>query len=280
MKKILITGASGFVGRQLLPYLQKTYQVYATSRNKNLNRNNLRWIKMDFAKDWRYSKLPSQVDTVMHLSQSEKFRDFPESSNEIFFVNTVSTLKLLDYARLAKAKKFIYISSGGVQNFHKNISDINFYLTSKFSSELLVNSYKTFFDTIIIRPFFIYGPGSKNTLLIPRLINLIRTNKPICLEGKEGLRINPIYIKDAVKAIAKSMELKGNHTIDLAGNEILSIRQIAIIIGKQLKIIPSFKAIKSKKTGLIGNNLQTSRVLAKSEVKFKDGIKELLKEYE
>lgn len=280
MKKILITGATGLLGKHIIRKLKKQFYIYAISREKKIDEQDLKWIKLDFSKNWNISSLPSRIDIIIHAVQSEKFRDFPESSVEIFNINTFSTLRLLEYGRIVKAKKFIYISSGGVGDLYKNISDISFYLTSKLSSELLVKNYQSFFDTVIIRPFFIYGPGSKKTLLIPRLIDLIQNNKPVLLHGKEGIRINPIYIKDAVEAIVKSINLKGNHTVDLAGNEILSIKEIAVIIGDQLKIPPHFKNLDSVRVDLLGDNLQTAKILYKPKIKFKDGIEKVLKEYD
>lgn len=275
MKKVLITGAAGFVGKYVVSILQKKYQIYAVSRNKQENTPNVKWIRVNFDKAWDSKILPSKVDMIIHLAQSESFRDFPDSAFEVFNVNTVSTLKLLDYARKAGVKKFIYTSSGGVENLEKNLTEINFYLTSKLISELLVRNYKNFFDIVIIRPFFMYGEGSKKDLLIERLINLIKNRQPIFLEGMQGIKINPIYVEDAAWAIVNSLKLEGNHTIDLAGNEVFTIKKIADIIGKYLKINPRFKVLKTKKTDLIGDFSQTLK-LYRPKFSFRHRILKLL----
>lgn len=279
MKKILVTGATGFVGKYLLHKLQKNYEVCAISRKKNTDTQKLKWIKLDFSQNWNLNRLPAQADIIIHLSQSEKFRDFPNSAIEIFQVNSISTLKLLEYSKKAKVKKFIYISSGGVAGLGKNIRDINFYITSKQVSELLIENFKPFFQTVILRPFFIYGPGLKKTLLMSRLISSIKEGKAIYLEGKDGIRINPLYAEDAVDAIIQSLKLKGNQTIDLAGKEILTIRKISEVIGEKLKTKPKFKIVKLKGFDLVGDYSQTA-ALFKPRYEFAQGIELLLREYE
>lgn len=279
MRNIIVTGATGFLGKALMQKLQKSFKVYAISRTKQVDDQNTKWIKLDFSKEWKPVLLPKQVDIVIHLSQSEKFRDFPNSALEIFQVNSVSTLKLLEYSVQAKVKKFIYISSGGVGGLGKDVRDINFYITSKLVSELLVENFKPFFQTIILRPFFIYGPGLRKTLLISRLISSIKENKTIFLEGKNGIRINPIYIEDAVDAIIQSLKLKISQTLDLCGQETLTIRKISKIIGDELEKEPKFKVIQSKGVDLVGDYSQTKR-LSKAKFKFTHGIEELIKNYE
>ena len=103
MKHILITGYNGLIGDALVEQLQdKTlFQLYGISRSVNTK---VSTFVLDLSTNWSDDILPKKIDLVIHLAQSEKFRDFPESANEVFHVNTLSTLKLLEYARKAGAK--------------------------------------------------------------------------------------------------------------------------------------------------------------------------------
>ena len=109
MKNILITGTTGLVGQHLLPLLQQQHTIFNISRtpltdNQQTSSHN---IHLDLSGSWDSTVLPGSVDAVIHLAQSEHFRDFPEKAANIFEINTVSTLKLLNYARKAGAKTII-----------------------------------------------------------------------------------------------------------------------------------------------------------------------------
>ena len=109
------------------------------------------------------------------MAQSNYYKDFPNSAIDIFGVNIASTASLLDYARMAEAKIFIYTSTGGLYGssefYHKETQipllnlDNNFYFSSKSCSEVLIHNYRHIFKTVIFRPFFIYGETKQDICL-------------------------------------------------------------------------------------------------------------------
>src|SRR5690606_28137079 len=110
-----------------------------------------------------------------------------------------STLKLLDYARHQGARTFIYASSGGIYNAGSHLCsedaniyigrDLGFYINSKLCSEILIESYAEHMTVIILRFFFVYGPGQRTSMLIPRLVQSVYEGKIITLDGENGLHI-------------------------------------------------------------------------------------------
>ena len=116
MKKYVVTGASGLIGSHLLKELNKEAKIFAVGRSdviEHMSSSNVQYIKLDLARDARFDLLPQRVDGVIHLAQSEHFRDFPEHSVEVFEVNTVGTLRLLDYARkLEQGLSFMLLRVG------------------------------------------------------------------------------------------------------------------------------------------------------------------------
>ena len=284
MKHILITGCNGLIGDALVEQLQDgtLFQLYGISRS--LNKKESTFV-LDLSTNWSDDILPKKIDIVIHLAQSEKFRDFPESANEVFQVNTLSTLKLLEYARKAGAKKFIYASSGGVYgNSDIGFNEesplqpnkyLGFYLTTKFASELIVGNYASFFDINILRFFFVYGEKQKKNMLIPRLIDSVKTGKAILLQGEEGIKINPIYVYDAAKVITQIMQNEGSYNINIGGEEIVSIKNICDIIGKQLGITPNFEYQVLEVKNLIGD-ISKMKELYKPITSFEEAIKLML----
>ena len=285
MKHILITGCNGLIGDALVEQLQdKTlFQLYGISRSVNTK---VSTFVLDLSTNWSDDILPKKIDVVIHLAQSEKFRDFPESANEVFQVNTLSTLKLLEYARKAGAKKFIYASSGGVYGnsdigFNEDspvsaTGDLGFYLSTKFCSEVLVENYNSFFDVEILRFFFVYGERQQRSMLIPRIVDSIKEGRPITLQGSEGVRVNPIYVGDAVKSIIKVMDLKGSHKINIGGSEILSLKNIGDLIGSITGCTPIYKYEDKEPKNLISDIAKMKKLLLEPQTKFGEGIKKII----
>lgn len=288
MKKLLIIGGTGLIGSHLVEKLRKgKYELWVTTRNPEKRDNDgIKNIYIDLNEDFDIRRLPEGIDSVIYLAQSSLFREFPEKALDIFRVNIYALEKILDYSAKTGVKNFIYASSGGVYgNFKKHFSEdmslsvennLGFYLSSKLCGEILADNYSHLFNVIILRFFFVYGPFQNKTMLIPRLVDNILNLKPIILQGAEGIRINPIYVADAVNAIEKCFWLKGSNKINIAGRDILSISQIAKIIGDKIKKTPKFKIRNEDASNIIGNISRMSSILCVPKVNFETGIEKYL----
>lgn len=246
--RILITGGTGFLGRFLIKQLKEKNEIYAITKSNNniFDENQITWIEKDISKI-SIEDLPRDIECVIHLAQSKEYKFFPEKALDIFDVNCNSTLRLLDYSRELGVKKFIYSSTGSVyvpkktEYFEEDlVASRDFYSLSKYISEKLIMSYSSFFNILILRFFFIYGP-SQDKMLIPNLINSIKLGKSIFLDGYNGIRLTPIFVEDAVKAIQKCIKIEGNHIINIAGTETTSIREISETIGDIIGKKPLFE---------------------------------------
>lgn len=287
-KNILITGSGGLIGHELIERLKTDNVIWSVGRQEVFKgEKNVKNIKLDLAKGLNINELPGNIDVIYHLAQSEHFREFPEKAMDVFMVNTLSTMKLLDYAQHTGVKKFIYASSGGIYGFgdtgfteeHEIAAhgDLGFYIGTKLCSEILVENYFKNFDVNIIRFFFVYGPRQRKTMLIPRLISNIAEGKAIQLQGHDGIRINPIYVEDAAEALIKCVDLAGSHKINIGGSEVLSLRQIATIIGEVLGKQPAFEVKEdAEPKNIYGDITRMSRLLTSPKIRFKEGVKKLI----
>lgn len=286
MKKILITGASGLIGSSVVDLLKNNYELFLISRkneNKFLGNANTNFIQVDLTDDFE-CLLPKKIDAIIHLAQSDNFRDFPNSAIEIFNVNTISTLKLIEYARKSQAKAFIYASSGAVygdgqKEHHEEDSiwssqcDLGFYSTSKLCSEAILQNYRKFLSVICLRFFFVYGPRQNKSMLIPRLIENVKTNTIISLQGLDGIKINPIFVKDAAEKIVCALDSHQSQILNIGGSEILTLRQIAETIGRICGQKPNFEINSNvQPADLICSTERMSQFLGKTKYIFKDGV--------
>lgn len=288
LRKVLLTGSSGHLGSKTLELLKDQYEVHALVRNKpSTTHANVAYHEIDLSRDWSTSELPQEMDAVIHLAQSRNYRKFPEQSLETFRVNTGTTALLLDYARQVGVRRFILASTGGlyqpsasVINEHTPVNppkgELHYYFSSKLSAELLAESYSTLFDVDVIRPFFIYGPGQSAEKLIARLIASVREGRPIGLKG-DGTLINPVHVDDAADALRKLLDANGSRTLNVAGPDVVSIRQIAECIGLLLDVAPIFDQTDGGGDMIVADHQALAALLGRELISFSSGMKALMK---
>ena len=92
MARVLLTGATGFLGTRLAARLQADHEVWALTRTKPAATGKVNWLVQDLAADRWTAELPARIDAVIHLAQSADYRNFPAAANEIFAVSAATTM--------------------------------------------------------------------------------------------------------------------------------------------------------------------------------------------
>lgn len=286
MSKILITGASGFIGKRLIDKLQNRYELFCLVRQSSWGAisSEANLIEQDLTRPLDISRLPGQLDAIIHLAQSRHYRQFPEQAEDIFKVNIHGTFQLLEYARRAGVKCFIFASSGGVYGYSYEkfvetdpVSPLNFYLSSKYMAELLIANYQQFFRTVVFRFFFVYGPGQQG-MLVPTLLNKVKGGETITVEGNPGLRINPIYVEDVIRVFEPALQLPGSELFNVGGDEMVTITDLVELMGRVLNKDVVIRHTDTNRAGdLVGNNKRMKEVLGvQPQVSLFDGLRLML----
>jgi UDP-glucose 4-epimerase len=280
--RVLVTGASGFVGRRVVARLAREHEVFGLSRKPSPASHS---IQMDLSLALEVAALPERIDAVVHLAQSEHYRDFPERADHIYAVNVESTFRLLDYARRAGATRFILASSGGVYGYAKDalteaapLRPPDFYLRSKLLAEILLSGYDQFFAGIAVRPFFIYGEGQRPTMFIPRLVRNVLLGRPITLSPPDGLLVNPIHVSDAAGALVSALTADLSGPVNIAGPDVLSLGEVVRTIGRHLDREPLTERAADAPGNVVGDVTLMSRVLGPPTVAFSEGVLEVCRE--
>lgn len=248
--RILVTGATGFIGSALVPrLLEGGHEVFCACRPGVLAPLG-RTITWDAASAIGMAEMPEAIDAIVHLAQSRSFRNFPADAREMFEVNVAATIALLQWAAHTKVRRFCLVSSGSVYEPFSDqlredaaVSPGSFLGASKLASENIAKPFSNLFDLSVLRLFFPFGPGQKDRL-IPDLIRRVRDGHAVHVsKNGEGMRITPTFVEDVADVIFESLAASWTGTVNVAAPEVLSIRQMADAIGRRLEIQPKFEII-------------------------------------
>ena len=255
--RILVTGANGFIGSALCRHLmQANYAVRAMVRRQAeaplLATEHQLINQIDGATDW-YSHLRG-VDVVIHLAaRAHVLKE--ESANplmEFRRTNTEGTINLAQQAQQNSVRRFIYLSSIGVNGNHtldKSFDENDVpnpqedYALSKWEAEQALNemSRDSKMEVVILRPPLVYGPQCKGNFL--RLLRLAQLSIPLPLASVINLR-SLIYIENLLDVLLLCI----NHanasgkTYLVSDNETISTPQLLFLLGNalghQVKLFP------------------------------------------
>jgi UDP-glucose 4-epimerase len=204
-KRILVTGASGFVGRPLMVALLRAgYAVRAVVRRQASLPDS---VETAFAPDFKnpidWKPILQGVDIVIHLA-GPAHGEIPDNDNSEFDqVNRLATQRLANAAKEAGVERFVYISSvraqigaAAVKTVHERDEPrpSNHYGRSKLAGEQAVRAAGVPFT--IFRPVVIYGPHPKGNMRT--VVNLARSTWPLPVLGN---RRSLLAIDNLVSAI-------------------------------------------------------------------------------
>lgn len=216
MKKILVTGANGFIGSNLfskLFILTDKFELHALSRNSNGPLDKLGKIhKVDFIDNKKVKEIIDNIkpNIVIHLACS-KYR-IMEGTNLLsdYFLNLNLSLNIIESVRnLPELEKFIFFGSCdeyGPQpepyNETQSEHPLTYYGLYKLTitKKLIALNHVEKFPSIIIRPSVVYGPGQGEDMFLPSLAKAIISKKYFDMTFGDQYR-DYIYIDDLIEAI-------------------------------------------------------------------------------
>jgi UDP-glucose 4-epimerase len=261
---ILITGASGYIGKHLIANLLSSHNdiaIYVVYRKPPKDNNKAILSVITDLKNPDFTKaLPEKIDVVLHLAQSNLYRNFPQDVEDIFAINVYATQLLLEWGRRSGTEKFIYASTGNVyQQQNKLLTEEDacnpkgYYGASKYAAEQLIKPYSVFFQTTILRFFGVYGPGQK-LMTIPNIIDKVLTGKEITLAKGEGLKFTPLYIDDCTEMLKRTIfNGKTSGLYNIAGSEVVHLGALVELVSKLKKLTPVVKLTNNEPTYLMGD---------------------------
>ena len=104
------------------------------------------------------------------------------------------------------------------------------------SAELLLGVYTAMMRVIVLRLFVPYGAGQGKEMLIPKLIERVRQDAPILLDGEDGLRVNPVAVTDVVETIDRCLTADCTATLNV-------VRRYGFFISAAVNFLRAFSSV-------------------------------------
>jgi len=214
MKKVLVTGGTGFIGFNLIQeLLKKKYKIYSIDNYSTGSKSNeldgVKYIKTDITDIDSQDK---DFDLCFHLAAQSRVQPSFENPEESFRINVLGTLKVMDFAK----KNNIKVVYAGSSSKHHEPSDSP-YAMFKYLGEEICKLYKKSFDVNvqIARFYNVYGPGENIDEKLGNVIGIWRAkalkNEPLPIVGDGNQKRDFVHVHDIVDGLIKIGLSKLNH---------------------------------------------------------------------
>ena len=196
MKKVLVTGATGFLGKYVVEELvEHGYQVRAFGRNRAIGQSlvnaSVTFVQGDLTNQEDLTKACQEMDMVIHAGALSTvwgpWEDFYQT-------NVLGTKYVLEACREANIERLVYVSSPSIyaaprdqlgikESDAPQENRLNNYIRSKLASEKLFKDYPDV-SSVILRPRGLFGIG--DTSILPRVLNLSqKIGIPLIGDGRQ-----------------------------------------------------------------------------------------------
>lgn len=157
--RILVTGANGFLGTNLISFLlKKSIEIIGLVRDPGKlmipTQIGLTIVKGDLLKDNLAKILPPDIHAIIHTAALTD-QSYPRYKT-YYQTNVKATQNLIEWAVKSKVKHFVFVSSASV-NAYLSGKDLSYYAKSKWQAEKVLTNYAEDIKLSIIRPSFILG---------------------------------------------------------------------------------------------------------------------------
>jgi len=307
MKKVLVTGADGFIGSHLTEMLVKQgYQVKALSLYNSFN--NWGWLdkvscKKDVEiltgdiRDPNYCKIISKdIDTIFHLAALIAIPFSYMAPDSYVETNIKGTLNICQAAKENGISKLIHTSTSEVYGTAQYVPiDENHplqpqspYSATKIAADAMAMSFYNSFDlpVTIARPFNTYGPRQSARAIIPTIITQIASGKKEIKLGDMSPTRDFNYVEDCCRGFVMIAESKNTigEIINIGSNSEISIgnllKLIKELMSSDVTFINEEKRKRPKKSEVFrlwcDNKKIKDLVGFESQVDIKNGLKKTI----
>jgi UDP-glucuronate 4-epimerase len=264
MKRVLVTGAAGFIGSHLVDTLlaegwdvtgvdnfDPFYPRRIKEDNVGSHAGRARWrlVEADIAEPAALDALEGTFDVIVHLAAKAGVR--PSITEPLAYqrTNVAGTQSLLEFAKARAVPQFVFGSSSSVYGINPRVpwaeSDhvlqpISPYASTKVSGELMGHVYSQLYGIrfLALRFFTAYGPRQRPDLAIHAFARNMLTSMPIPVFGNGQTRRDYTFVGDTVSGIRAAMTYSGSmyEVINLGNSRTVSLSEMIAELERVLDV--------------------------------------------
>lgn len=210
MARILLTGATGFLGKHLFRHLQSMgHEMFGTANRSQVDEPIFYCdIRDPLAVEAVFRRV--QPDIVIHCAAISSVTS--STAQDYYRVNTVGTENMINASlALPGRTRFMFVSTAGVygnqdtDNLHEGLcpKPVHHYGMSKYCAERVLMNHSERLDYTIIRPFNIIGEGQSGDFIMPKLVAAFHDQLPSVRLGNINVFRDYIDVSDACELMAR-----------------------------------------------------------------------------
>lgn len=259
--KILVTGGAGFIGSHLVDaLLALDYEVtvldnFSTGRRENLAHviDRVRLIDCDISKTGNWAKELKNIDWIFHLAALADIVPSIQNPDEYFRANVDGTFNLLQAAKAAEVKRFVYAGSSscyGIPDQYPTdeCAEIRpqypYALTKRLGEELVIHWAKIYkLPALSLRFFNVYGTRSRTSGTYGAVFGVFLAqklaNQPLTVVGDGEQTRDFTYVTDVVSAlIAAAQSQRVAEIYNVGSGKTISVNRLVELLGGDKVHIP------------------------------------------
>ena len=243
--RIIVTGASGFIGLNLLKKLS-AYNASILVIDRNQPAEHIPRVEFEWA-DLRHLNKVYEADFLIHLAAITNSGYAEKYPLETYEVNVLGTVNLLNHVKIKERILFpstalIYKASEIPLDEHSVMDVSATYAQSKFIGEQITEFRSKLMEVpyTIVRFFNIYGPGQQSMYIVPQILRQVFEDRVVVLRNGSVMR-DMLYVEDCMNAVTKLL------VTDKARNSVFNIgsgRKVSILdIAKSIVSVSNYKDV-------------------------------------
>jgi nucleoside-diphosphate-sugar epimerase len=253
MRRVLVTGATGFIGSHLAKtltgmHIDTTGMARNPEKAATLTTSGVQIIRGDVTEIDSLREAVKGIDTVFHAASVLG----PASLDDEVYrkINAGGTANLIRACREnGRIERFVHVSSVGVlgpvgpketacEGTPPNPKDI-YEITKLEGEEIALQAAEEGFPAVIARPAWVYGPADTRTLKLFKMI----AHRKLVIVGKAQNRQHPVHVSDLVNGLIRCAQIENieGKVYHLAGPDIIRVQKLCRLIADAADVkLPSF----------------------------------------